>query len=121
MNENVSLQAYLESQIAAEHRLIEQRFALVEKAVQKAEEAMQLRLEGMNEWRASLSDLSDTFIRRDALAPELAGLKEQMDRLSERVRALERGASELQGRMWAINALWALAVLGVSIALRFIG
>jgi hypothetical protein len=41
--------------------------------------------------------------------------------LEGRVGALESINANLQGKIWAISAIWAIIVLAVSVGVRFIG
>jgi hypothetical protein len=118
-------QTGLVAALAAAEKAVNAALIAAEKAVDKAEGAQQLRNEAQNEFRKSLSDLSGLMwtIKEgqgtvDALRREF-NLAQQT--LVDRTTKLENDYSNLQGRMWAISALWAVAVVSVSIAIRFIG
>jgi hypothetical protein len=118
-------QTGLAAALAAAEKAVNAALIAAEKAVDKAEGAQQLRNEAQNEFRKSLSDLSGLMwtIKEgtatvDALRREFTLLQHQSD---ERVGKLETGASNIQGRIWAVSAIWAVITLGVIIGARFIG
>ncbi len=111
--------------LAAAEKAVNAALIAAEKAVDKAEGAQQLRNEAQNEFRKSLSDLSSLMwtIKEgtatvDALRREFILTQHQQE---ERIGKLESGASNIQGRIWAISAVWAIITLGVIIGSRFIG
>jgi hypothetical protein len=111
--------------LAAAEKAVNAALIAAEKAVDKAEGAQQLRNEAQNEFRKSLSDLSGLMwtIKEgqatvDALRREFMLTQRQQE---ERIGKLETGASNIQGRIWAISAVWAIITLGVIIGSRFIG
>jgi len=111
--------------LAAAEKAVNAALIAAEKAVDKAEGAQQLRNEAQNEFRKSLSDLSGLMwtIKEgtatvDALRREI-GITQ--DALGARVRSLETAAANIQGRIWAVSALFAIVALAVSIGTRFIG
>jgi hypothetical protein len=96
-----------------------------EKAVDKAEGAQQLRNEAQNEFRKSLSDLSGLMwtIKEgtatvDALRRELTITQKALE---SRLATIENGFANIQGRIWAVGAVWAIIVLAVTVGSRFIG
>ncbi len=111
--------------LAAAEKAVNAALIAAEKAVDKAEGAQQLRNEAQNEFRKSLSDLSGLMwtIKEgqatvDALRREFMLTQHQQE---DRIGKLESGASNVQGRIWAISAVWAIITLGVIIGSRFIG
>jgi hypothetical protein len=111
--------------LAAAEKAVNAALIAAEKAVDKAEGAQQLRNEAQNEFRKSLSDLSGLMwtIKEgqaavDAVRREFNLTQKQSE---ERINKLEAGASNIQGRIWAISAVWAIITLGVIIGSRFIG
>jgi len=110
--------------LAAAEKAVNAALIAAEKAVDKAEDAQQLRNEAQNEFRKSLSDLSGLMwtIKEgtaafDSLRREV-GISQKA--LESRVGALENGYANIQGRIWAISALFAIVALVVSVASRFI-
>ena len=99
--------------------------AAADKAVGKAESATERRFEGVNEFRQTLADQAsllmpraEYLVQHGALAEKLESLKAGIE---ERMSLLEKFYANLQGRLWAISAIWALVVLAASIGVRFIG
>lgn len=94
---NVPLRDYLEGLIATEVRSLnielaaakeatEAAFRASQKAIDKAEEALTRRLEGMNEIRDQLREQAETFARVEVVATENAGRDERITRV-ERFQA----------------------------------
>lgn len=57
----ISLKEYLEQKIEAVEKLNQKTFEMNNLAIKKAEDAMNLRLESMNEFRASMKDQQSVF------------------------------------------------------------
>ncbi len=117
-------QTGLAAALAAAEKAVNAALIAAEKAVDKAEGAQQLRNESQNEFRKSLSDLSGLMwtIKEgqatvEALRREITLIQRQHE---DRVGKLENNSSNLQGRMWAISAVWAIITLAVIIGARFI-
>ncbi len=72
----------LVERIESLRREMKSEFASVERAVSKAEAATEKRFEGVNEFRAQLSDQAARFITRD----ELQALESKLVGLIERTR-----------------------------------
>src|SRR3984957_5373170 len=132
--------------LAAAEKAVNAALIAAEKAVDKAEGAQQLRNEAQNEFRKSLSDLSalmwttkeglstvDSVRRESSTATENLDKKiatlattrqdatEQLRKSVEgRLGILETAAANMQGRIWAVSAVWGLVVLAVSIGVRFL-
>jgi SMC interacting uncharacterized protein involved in chromosome segregation len=105
---DVSLREHLERQIADLARRIDQRFAATEQAVLKAEQMMNERLAGMNEFRDALRDQSQQFAARADvsrteqqinLLQQQAATRIEMEKLEEQVNELQRARANLDGRL----------------------
>jgi hypothetical protein len=133
--------------LAAAEKAVNAALIAAEKAVDKAENAQQLRNEVANEFRQSLSDLSSLMwtIREgsatvEALSRELSSTNQNLENkitgfnstradatealrksFDSRIITLETGYANIQGRIWAISAVWALIVLVIDIGVRYIG
>jgi hypothetical protein len=111
--------------LAAAEKAVNAALIAAEKAVDKAEGAQQLRNEAQNEFRKSLSDLSSLMwtIKEGSLA--IDSLRRELtlsiQSLEDRESKLESSYSNIQGRMWAVSAIWAVIILGASIGVRFLG
>ena len=77
----------VESDIKAQAELNSQHFQLNQLAIDKASDRIDLRLEGMNEWRGQSKDREATFASKETL-----GLLEQ------RVKDLELSKALLEGK-----------------------
>jgi len=67
MSENdmsVSLREYFDTKFADLEKQLALRDTLTEKALAKAEESLNVRLEGMNEFRAELTKQTQTFVNQ---------------------------------------------------------
>jgi len=111
--------------LAAAEKAVNAALIAAEKAVDKAEGAQQLRNEAQNEFRKSLSDLSGLMWTIKEGAAAVDALRREIgitqDAIGARVRTLETNAANIQGRIWAVSALFAIVALAVSIGTRFIG
>ena len=91
----------------------------------KAEGAQQLRNVAQNEFRQSLSDLSKLmWTRQEGMASVESGNREigvMIANMERRTALLEASYSNLQGRMWAVNAIWAVFVVAMTVGVRFLG
>ncbi len=122
--------------LAAAEKAVNAALIAAEKAVDKAEGAQQLRNEAQNEFRKSLSDLSTLMwtikegtaalesVRREAAASLEATRREHsvgIQVLIDRITKVESDGSNLQGRIWAIGAVWSIISLAVVFGSKFIG
>ena len=98
---DVALREYMERLLAAEVRTINTELAAVreattaafsasQKAIDKAEEALTRRLEGMNELRDQLREQAETFARAEVVATENSAR-------DERITRVERFQSKMLG------------------------
>jgi hypothetical protein len=110
--------------LAAAEKAVNAALIAAEKAVDKAEGAQQLRNEAQNEFRKSLSDLSGLMWTIKEGTAAIDSIRREFglaqSNLEARVRTIEGSHANIQGRIWSISALWALIVVAVSIAVRFI-
>jgi len=97
----VTLKEYIESRISA-----------IEKAIQIANEGMQVRLAGMNEFRDTLKDQASRFITRDEVDIKLDVIKQQIRLLEISKATLEGKASQSE-----VNSLKLIAIIGIIISI----
>lgn len=83
---------------------VEERLIAADKAIKLAGDAMNSRLEGMNEFRETLQDQTSRFITRD----EHDIVKEELASLREFKAAVQSKASQS-----SVYVAWALAVLAI--------
>lgn len=89
-------------------RTMTSQFQSQQKAVEVANQAMQARLAGVNEFRAAMGDQIATYIPRSTAE---AKFKEQ----ERRITSLERSLSEFNGRLIGYTAGMGAVVLIISI------
>jgi hypothetical protein len=111
--------------LAAAEKAVTAALIAAEKAVDKAERAQELRNQVANEFRDSLSDLSGLmWTTKEGQAAVDSVRREFMLTLEssvKRIGTLETEHANIQGRIWAVSALFSITVLLVSIGSRFIG
>ena len=78
---------------------------MVELAVSKAEQAMQERLAGMNEFRNQLSDERGTYLTKPEFSRFEEGINREMDTVRQSLNAQANQWSNLQGKMAAFGAI----------------
>lgn len=105
--EIVTLREYLESRISA-----------VEKSIDVANQAMQKRLEGMNEFRDTLKDQASRFVTRDELDTKMNGLNAKLEDLKYFKASLEGKASQMQANIILLISIIGLAVSIVSLLIK---
>jgi len=112
-----TLGAYIESQRdlrEADQRLIAERFDAAEKAVthalsaardavQKAEVSQEKRLEGMNEFRKTLTDQASTFVTRPDLEAARTLIGVQVSAMGTAAQLLEKRIAGIEGRSTGLN------------------
>jgi len=91
----------------AQTALMEQKFTSLQRAVDKAETSQDQRNQLNNEFRGQLKDQAATFITREYLEVALKSL-------NERIVALQNYRANMEGRIWAVGA--GFAVLNLVIA-----
>ena len=115
---DVALRDHLEAQIRSVHERLtainertQERFALADAAVQKAETMLSKRLDSMNEFRDALRDQGSRMATRD-----------ELERLEKQIYALESRRANVDGQLYILAAALSLIVsLAVAFAVRFIG
>jgi len=73
-SDGVSLLKYLEEQIGSLDRKVDMRYEMQKIALDKAEGINKERLDGMNEWRATVTDLTSRFVTLKELDLKLEAL-----------------------------------------------
>jgi len=123
--ELVSLREYVDMRFHAAERAVETRFVAQEKAVgaaleaadravTKAEAATERRLEGMNEFRAALSDNSRILMPRAESEARITSVSDRVEELIKRMDAKDgrsAGRSDVWG--WIFGAIGLILAFGV--------
>ena len=94
--------------------------AATQKAIEKAETTLGIRLEGMNAIRNQLRDQQGTFLTTAVFDVQHNALIARLDRQSERIDRNERWQSGIEGRTVGIAAAIGLAVTVFSVAIHFL-
>lgn len=92
--------------------------AMVQNALDKAEAAMNKRLESMNEFRTTLTDQATTFVRREMIDAQREAEAELRRQLSDRITKLESKAANQDGRLWAMGVAITAALTLLGLALK---
>jgi hypothetical protein len=109
----LSLKEYFDLAITNLDDKIEQRFRLMQEAVNKAEYAHEKRLEGMNEFRSQLKDQQLTFIERTQFNTEVRNLTEK---ISDLKREVDKAKNIKEGG----SIVWAYVIAGISLIMGII-
>jgi uncharacterized coiled-coil protein SlyX len=128
--DDVSLREYLTALIsAAEHRsderfeamraTIESAFTSAQIAIDKAEAATEKRFEGVNEFRAALSDQASSFVTRQTLNALVAKLEAQIERnrddLDMLAKKIDVREGMLEGARLTVGNVIAIVTVGVAV------
>lgn len=103
----------MEKSIEALERLMDSKFEAQNQAVDAAHVAMQARFESVNEFRATLSDQTKTFVTR-------AVMDASVNELTRRVNSLENRMAGYDGRILGYSAGSAAVVLIIAIVMQLL-
>jgi len=133
--EMVTLREYLEREQAGQRREIldklaeyrdshEREHALLAEAIKRAQEALIVRLEGMNEFRSQLEQERASMMTRDTFDAKHEALEATVNKLIDgtnmRVSTLETGYANLSGRITATTALLVVGLGVLEFVLKFV-
>jgi hypothetical protein len=105
-----SLKEYFLTLFAERERQAELRQTTSQMAIDKAERAMTLRLEQMNEFRAQMQQERATFATRDSVQV-----------FDDRVGRIEVAQSNLRGQILGFSAAASIAAILIDLLLRALG
>lgn len=133
----------VEQKLESLDRALSVALSSAQTAVAKAEQATERRFEATNAYREQLSDQANTFMPRTESTArweatmerienyaemhrrDMVTVRDMADRLTAssdaRLKALEAGNANMQGRLWALGTVIALVVITVNVAIRFVG
>lgn len=117
---DVSLREYIEVRLQAERELTQQQFQALKEATDKVADASAERFASVNEFRGQLSDQQKTLLTRVEYDSAHADVVRRIDLNTDQINELRRVSANYAGRIAAYGSLFALLVLGVTIALHFI-
>ena len=103
-----TLREHFETLIKLNDERYNERFAYQENALKKAETASEKRFDGVNEFRAILTDQQKTFITRNEWGS-------QHHALEDKINALENRATLSEGKGEGKHALWGYIVGGIGL------
>lgn len=117
-HQSISLEKYIDTRFEEICRYIDRRFEDSRLAIDKAEHSMNMRLEGMNEFRDQLRDQAARFITREELASQLRPINEVL-KVVETAKDLSAGKASWSQVRWA-QVLGVIGILigVISLALR---
>ena len=90
--------------ISATDRLHDQESVATARAIDKAEQQMNSRLLGMNEFREQLKDQASTFAKKDQVDDIRFSLQKRLDEI-------DRIIANWQGRLLVVGSGWAVIVI----------
>jgi deoxyribodipyrimidine photolyase-like uncharacterized protein len=123
-NNRISLQEYFEAMFAQYKESHEREHVLLAKSVEHAKEAMNMRLEAMNQFRQQIQTERGSMLTCDKFETKhqaLEMLVAARAKLAEdRVNVLEVQLSNLKGRMGAIAAAISVGLVIFELVMRFV-
>lgn len=124
MREFVGTQmAIMEARLTSVDVLQKQSSDSSQRAIQKAEEQMNNRLQTMNQFREQLQHQAATFITNQHFEETIKALEkasgERKDALGIRLQAVEAIISNWQGRLVVLGAGWAILVIFISALVNY--
>jgi len=105
---------------------VDARFTSVEEAVRVASYALNQRLEGMNEFRASMNDIASRTVPRtefDLLRERMNSMAScnELDALRAEVKALQQYKATMEGKASQSSVMWAILLGLAGLLLSAIG
>jgi len=99
------------------HSANEARHEAQDKALVVAAEVLQHRLEGMNQFRETLTSQANTFITREEIQLLRGSTSAKVEALAKQLQALEVSQSSLQARLYTVSGLLGGAIAITSVLL----
>lgn len=117
--DSVSLKEYFDSRIESICRKFTLEIRSIREAVEKSERLLQVRLEGLNEWRAQNKDIIAKFVTQNEIDLQIGRLDDRMRDLDESIRALELDRAKLAGKadQKSVNISYIFSAIGAIIAI----
>ena len=109
------MQRLLDERYAAQQREVQTALTSAEKAVGKVELATEKRFESVNEFRAQLSDQTNSFLPREVADTTFAELRTQIGMIASRLDRTDGGTVERRESRQGLsqNATIVLAVVAI--------
>lgn len=89
-----------------------------DEAIRTAREAIDRRLDEMNELRSQINSERGNYVQRDFYDEKHNSLKDTLD---TRLKVLETAWSNMQGRIWMMGAAISAVVVAINLILRWSG
>ena len=100
---DISIKEYLQSQVSWLDKYFQSQIHSIHDAVNKANDSLSTRLDGMNEFRLSLKDQAGQFATKNEV-------KMQFESIDQRLKSLEISKANLDGKTSIISAIVAIVV-----------
>lgn len=116
----VPLKEHILALMAERDKQVAIALAAADRAVVKAEAAAEKRFEGVNEFRATLSDQAARLMPREEAVTRMDSLRERLDALTLRITTTEGRSSGLAaGWGWIVGVVGLIGgILGIVLALK---
>ena len=114
---DITLKEHIDIRLESLDEKMSIRLEALDKALNIAKIENDRRLEGMNEFRAELEKNSLLFVTRESNDILHSNQADILEKISERLRAIEQAKSNLDGRVVAIGFI---IVILIQIALAYI-
>ena len=118
--EYVTLKEFIEARLDAMRQAAADRDRASEIALTTALEALNKRLDGMNEFMDTLRDQAARLATREALELSVDRLSTEIKQLAARLVDLEKQNANNAGRSWMLWALLGTALTILSLVLKFV-
>ena len=117
--DGVALKEHFETRLDALQRHTESQLLSIDRATCLALQAMDKRLEGMNEFRAALSDTTARLVTREELAALNVRYLDNVARLDTDISELKTYRATMEGKasQSSVNAATVLSIIGLIMAL----
>ncbi len=118
-DDHISIKTYVDTRFDAWDKSIESRLQSMDRAVQKAETAIDRRLESVNEFRQTLSDQAGNFLTRIEFNGELKSVLQRIDVIDRELRSrfdISKGKSQgwgTAGGLFYAVIIAASAIIGI--------
>ena len=96
---------------------IDERFTAAEQVRCTEREAMDKRLDSMNEFRGQLRDQNNTFLTKDAHVAYMEKVESEVNRLEGEIRGLQDFKLTLDTKASTKQVMWANVISGISLFL----
>ncbi len=101
--------------LSAQKESVAAAMAASEKAINKADSAIEKRLESVNEFRSQLKDQASTFITRNEVEQIVRGLEKMNEGSAEKIALIFGRIDRAEGTGKGLNAGWMFLVGGIGI------